>query len=279
MILTPALSAFAAEPDIRLAGIVDLPGYKRTILDDSKYPDGYFLGENERQGEIEVKTISSVDLSVILNERTNRDLKLTMEPKTLGSTPTIILEKVNFRSVLSIFEMLCNRTLLQHPQIPDSQFSFQSFATNRADAFHDLQIAFTNNGLVMIPDGDKFLMIGPLSAASSLIPHSAQATSSQSSSNLQTTNAQNQAQDSIPAGYLSFRGADLNQAFELYGFLIGHPMDRSHGIRGPGQIHFHDHLPLSKAEAIYAIGTLINWRGVNVVTQSDGTITGAPSSK
>jgi hypothetical protein len=284
LILTPILAAPAAEQNVRLTGIVNLPGYKKAVLQDSIRPEGYFLGEGERDGEIEVKTISPVDLTVTLAQRTNRDLKLTMEAKTdqsASSTPTIILEKADFRSVVPIFQKLCNRTLLQHPQTPDPTFTFHSSAVNPADALHDLQIAFTNNGLVMIPDGDKFLMVGPSSATSMLIPRSAQTTSAQTSSNLQSTNAENHAQESLPAGTLDFRGADLNQAFELYGMLIAHPMDRSHGIRGParGEFYILTQTPLSKAEAIYAISTLINWRGVNVVTQSDGSITGVPSAR
>jgi len=229
-----------------------------------------------------VKTISPDEPSVILEHRTDKNLKLTIEPKTApsaNSTPTILLENAKFGSVVPIFQHLCNCTLLQHPRIPDSRFTLQSSATNNLDAMREFQSAFTNLGLVLIPDGEKFLMVGPNSTAAKLIPHSAQAKSAETTSNLQSTNSDNHAQELLPAGTIDLRNATFNQVFELYAVLIDHKIDRTHPIQGPirGGFFLHTQTPLSKSEAIYSTGTLINWHGANIVTQSDMTITAVSS--
>jgi hypothetical protein len=283
LILTLAPSALAAEPDIRLAGIVNLPGYKVALLEDSKPHHWHVLADGQRDGEIEMYKISPAELIANISWY-NQNLKLAMEVKTdqpAGAMPTIVLEKAKFRSVVAIFQSLCNCTLLQHPQTPDPPFTFHSSATNSLDALHDLQIAFTNNGLVMIPDGEKFLMIGPNSAAPMLIPNSAKTKSSETTSNLQSTNSENNAQELMPPGVIDLRGADFNQVFALYAMLINHKIDSTHPFQGPvrGDFFLFTQTPLSRPEAIYSLGTLINWRGVNVVTQSDGTITAASSPR
>jgi len=143
----------------------------------------------------------------------------------------------------------------------------------------EFQSAFTNLGLVLIPDGEKFLMVGPNSTAAKLIPHSAQAKSAETTSNLQSTNSDNHAQELLPAGTIDLRNATFNQVFELYAVLIDHKIDRTHPIQGPirGGFFLHTQTPLSKSEAIYSTGTLINWHGANIVTQSDMTITAVSS--
>src|SRR5689334_20656101 len=92
--LSLALSALGAEPDIRLAGIVNLPGYKRAVFEDSNFHRSHILAEGQRDGEIEVITISPAELTTTISWFTNQNLKLAIEPKTDQSaspTPTIIL--------------------------------------------------------------------------------------------------------------------------------------------------------------------------------------------
>jgi hypothetical protein len=278
LIVLADLTTSAADADIRLTGIVSLPGLKQALLQDSKHPGDYLLGEGERERDMEVTAISPADLTVTLNLHTNRNLKLSIEGATnevSGQPPTILFQKASIHPVILIFQQLCNCTLLQHPQTPDFPFTFLSTATNPIDALHDFQNAFTNKGIVLIPDGDKFVIMGPTSAASMLIPRSAQASSAETSPSAQSTNAEIHAQDLLPGGVLDFRGADFNQVFNLYAMLIGRNIDRTHRFQVPvhGDFFIHTQTPVSKTEAVYAIGTLINWRGVNVVTQSDGSIT------
>src|SRR5262249_11242773 len=91
LMLTLALSTLAAEPDIRLAGIVNLPGYQRAVLEESKSHRCHVLATGERDGEIEVKTISPSDLTATISWFHQDDLKLAMDVKTdqfNSSTPT-----------------------------------------------------------------------------------------------------------------------------------------------------------------------------------------------
>src|SRR5215475_1230467 len=93
LIFTLALSALAAEPDIRLAGIVNLPGYKQAVLEDSISHRSHVLAEGEREGEIDVKTISPTELTTTISWFTNQNLKLAMEvptDKSAGAVPTIV---------------------------------------------------------------------------------------------------------------------------------------------------------------------------------------------
>ena len=273
LIVAIAFSALAAEQDIRLVGIINLPTFKKVVvLQDSKHPQGSILGERKREGEIEVLAISPAELSATLIVHTNRDVKLTMEGEKLepgSATPTIILQNVHFRSVLEIYQMFCHRTLLEHPKLSNRLFTFRSSATNEAGAVADLQKAFAEKDIVIVPDGEKFVMIAPKSVASGLEPRSTQ-------ENPNDSNGDQHNEEMIPPGVVDFRGADMYQVLELYGMLAGHNLDRSSRLppHEPNGFFFKNQTPLSKKETIYALKTLVNWHGLNVITQSDGSITG-----
>lgn len=284
LIVTLVITAASGQTEPRLAGIVNLPGYKRALLQDSKFPRWHLLGEGERDGDIEVKSISPADFAVTFNLRTNQDFKLAMEATTNQSAdgqPTIVLENAPFGSAVEIYQIFCQATVLQHPRTPAPQFTFRSSATNRTDATRDLQKAFADKGIVVVRDGEKFVMLGPQSVAQTLIPREPQTNPAETNASSQSAGAQTHPQEVLPAGTIDFRNADFNQVFDLYGMLIDHQVDRTHPFRGPVQGGFwlHTQTPLSRTEAIYAVSTLINWRGVNVVTQSDGLIIAMPSSR
>jgi hypothetical protein len=273
--LSLALSALGAEPDLRLAGFVNLPTLKKLViiqdLQDSKHHE-LMLGERERQGEVQVLAISPAEFSATLNVHTNRDVKMTIEGVKIEPgtpTPTILLQNVHFRSVLALYQMFCNRTLLMHPKLSNSPFTFRSSATNEAGAVSDLQKAFTEREIVMVPDGEKFLMIAPEYAASALQPRSPQAKPNDS-------NGDQHNEEMIPPGTIDFRGGDTYQVLAVYGMLVDHKLSQTprfppHDFSG---YFLKTQTPLSRKEAIYALETLVNLHGLNVVTQSDGSITG-----
>lgn len=277
-------AASGDELNIRLAGIVNLPGNKVALLQESKRRTGYLLREGERDGQIEMKTISPAELTVTLEYFTNRNLVVAMEAATNRAAipmPTIVFENAEFHSVAPIYQQLCKRTVLEHPQTPDCWFTFSSSAENQADALRDFEKALAEKGLVLVPDGEKFVMIGPGSTTSTLVPHSPQTNSAETNSSSQSTSAEVHASELIPAGTIDFRGANFYQAFELYGMLIGHNIDRTHLLQGPVQGDFFllMQTPISRAEAIYALHTLLSWRDVNVITQADGSITAIRSAR
>lgn len=230
------------------------------------------LGVGEREAEVEVRAISPAEFSATLNVHTNRNVKLTMEGAKIEpgtATPTILLQNAPLRSVLDLYQNLCQRTLLMHPKIWNGPFTFRSSATNEAGAVGDLQKAFTERELVMVPDGEKFLMIAPEYAASALQPRSMQIKPND-------PNGDQHNEEMIPPGTIDFRGGDSHQVLELYGLLVDHKMDKTsrlppHDFSG---YFLKTQTPLSRKEAIYALETLVNLHGLNVVTQSDGSITG-----
>src|SRR5215467_8012588 len=97
LILSLALSALAADPDFRLAGIINLPTSKKlAILEDSKHR-ARMLGELEREGEVQVLAISPAEFSATLDVHTNRNVELTMDGVKIDPgtpTPTILLQNV-----------------------------------------------------------------------------------------------------------------------------------------------------------------------------------------
>jgi hypothetical protein len=275
LILSLALSALAAEPDIRLVGFINLPTFRKVVilqdLQDSKHR-ARILGKGEREGEVEVVAISPTELSATLTVHTNRNVKLTMEGAKIDPgtpTPTILLQNVNFRSVLDLYQNFCQRTLLMHPKLSNAPFTFRSSATNEAGAVGDLQKAFAEREIVMVPDGEKFLMIAPEYAAASLQPRSMQAKPNDS-------NGDPHKEEMIPPGTIDFRGADTYQVLAVYGMLVDHKLSQTsrlppHDFSG---YFLKTQTPLSRTEAIYALEALVNLHGLNVVTQSDGSIAG-----
>jgi hypothetical protein len=272
LILPLALSALAAEPDIRLVGIINLPTSKKlAILQDPNHRER-ILGEGEREGEVQVVAISPAEFGVTLNVHTNRNVKITMEGVKIEPgtpTPTIVLQLVHFHAVLALYQNFCQRTLLMHSKLSNPLFTFRSSATNEAGAIGDLEKAFTEREIVLVPDGEKFVMIAPKSVASALQPRSTQVKPNDS-------NGDQHNEEMIPPGTIDFRGADTYQVLAVYGLLVDHKLDQAtrlppHDFSG---YFFKSQTPFSKREAIYALETLVNLHGLNVVTQSDGSITG-----
>jgi len=277
LIVSLARCALAAEPDIRLVGIINLPTSKKlAILQDPNHRER-ILGEGEREGEVEVQAISPAEFTAMVNVHTNRNVKLTMDgvkiaPGTL--TPTIVLQWVHFRSVLYLYQQFRQRTLLMHPKLSNPLFTFRSSATNEAGAIGDLEKAFAEREITLVPDGEKFIMIAPNFVASALQPRSTRAKPNDS-------NGDQHHEEMLPPGTIDFRGADSYQVLELYGMLVGHNLDRKSRLppHDFSDYFFKSQTPFSKTESIYALETMLSLHGLNVITQSDGSITGVLPSK
>src|ERR1051326_4163768 len=125
--------------------------------------------------------------------------------------PPIHLEKAGINDVLALYGKVSGLTLLRWQILPSSTFDLQASPTNRAEAARILEQALRKEGLVSIPDGDKFLMVVPEWAASSIKPNS------------QKVDAITQSQAAFSA--ISMKGADVAQVLPFYAEILGRKLD------------------------------------------------------
>ena len=108
-----------------------------------------------------------------------------------------------------------NRSLLRWPHLPASSFNLRAPAKDAAGAAQVLEKALVAEGLAIIPDGEKFLMIVPKSEAGRVKPHAPRATASTGSgTNIQAAalGSGGSEEQVIAPGMIDFRGADSGKS-------------------------------------------------------------------
>ncbi len=137
----------------------------------------------------------------------------------------------------------------------------------------ELERKFAADGIVAIPDGDKFMMVVPKVLASVVSPRSSEIKSSRNPPRAaQTNKPASGSEELIPAGTINFWGVDAAQAADIYARLVSREMDRSERFPGgpcPSGIFLKTITPLTKEEAIYALETELLWCGVKMVSVGD----------
>jgi hypothetical protein len=283
-----ALTALAAESPKsgsppRLAGIVSLVDQSCAVL-EVEGPQGsrarqIILSEGQREEDVEVEKIEPEKGSVKLVLGGAGGTTVRLNTTTNLPVRGIVLEDVRLDAVLGLFDQFTNRSLLRWPYLPASSFSLRAPAKDEAGAARVLEKALVAEGLSIIPDGEKFLMIVPKSKAARVNPHAPGAIASTGSG----TNIQAAAPGSggseeglIAPGMIDFRGADLWQVEQIYSSMVGRTFDAGDSPHLSGAIFFRTQTRLTKEEALYAIETMLRWNGIKLVPEGKDKLKATP---
>jgi len=253
------LPAQPNQPSFRLVGIIDIPqGMKKALVESKDRPMMLAEGESVSQAVGSLK-VENIDLkrrivegkingtagTLILNL-----LDTTHDPK---SEPTIILEQASLKLVLELYSDFAGRTLLRHPLIHDTEFTFRARALDRPDVAHAFEKALTEKGIVVMPDGDIFTMLVPKRIDNTIKAGG--------------FNIKNDTKSPRDISY-DFPDLPLQQAADIYAELLcgcGMNWNESFPRVAKDTIQLHTEAPLTREEARYALGTLFSWAGVNLV--------------
>lgn len=254
----------AAHP--RLTGIVEVEDVKLAIIQLSSPPRSEIaFKEGQREGSrndhLEVFAIDSTQHSVTADIVTN-NRRTTVKLATAGAATNhtragIVLEEVRLQTVLDLFVQFADRTILQHPSLPDIKFSLAKAVTNRAEAAEVLKSALAEKGIAVVPDGPKFLMVARAEMASKLKPRAVDLVAANS--------------EPLPPGSINFSSASLVNVLMIYAEFLGGKLDRNAPPLPDGKVVLRMPIALTKEECVYALGTLIGWHGVKLVPAGDGT--------
>ncbi len=278
-VLAFVASAQPEKPAIKLTGIINLPDFKRALLEIQeknhpvKWIDRATLAEGQRHGHVEVFKIDSAKGTVTVRD-TEKETALAFESQTEPvlstntSNPTVRLDDADFAQVLDIYAELKGRTVLRPATLPGGGFSFKAAARDKTEATKAIEEEFLRRGITVIPDGEKFVMVVPASMAKEVAPHSPKPNVTP-------------ADKILPKGTINLSNIDVNQALMIYGGLIDRKFVRAHAVASP-PISFRSTTPLTKDEAIYALDTLFGWNNISIVLNDDKTFTaisGIPPKK
>jgi hypothetical protein len=273
------LSGETGVPEVKLTGIVNLPDYKRALI-ESKPTDARFkqtnfqiLKEGEREGLIEVSEIDPVKGVARVRLQAGKTnaivtLQLDGESRTPGTTnlqagTSLQLHEASLEQVLSLYGKFCERTLLR-PSLTADPVTLRAAPGNKPEAALVLQKALLAQGMTNIPDGKKFMMVLPVERAAMADPLSERIKPpARRPGESETKDA-----SIVPAGEINFPGIDCNQFLFYYAALAfdGRVVDpQAPLLRNTEPIHLISQTPLTREEAIYALNTLFEWQNIKVI--------------
>jgi hypothetical protein len=265
-----------ASPGVKVLGIINLPGWKRAILEYPN-PSAYgrrtvytILGEGDSDGEISVSQIRLEDGTVRgrLKGHTEFEsaLRTNNAPRDLHS---VELDGVDLNTMLRLYGDWSKKTLLRWPMLPTASFSISGSPTNQTEAAKFLESAIAGQSIVCIPDGDKFIMVVPKDAGAEAHPRSSRIKASE----------QTDPKDMLAPGTFYFMGADLHQFLAVYADLLGSELDRTSPVRAGSPVFLRSENVLSKAECLYAFETILGWQNLKLVPAAAGFVKAVPLSE
>jgi len=262
------LAAFAqtSSPSPRLTGIVHVGDLKLAIIQPSSPPRReVVLRERQREGHVEIFTIDSTNRTVTARLAANDELHvvaLTNSGSVINhEVPGLALEAAGLQTVLYLFAEFSDRTILQHPLLPNKQFSLASGATNRAEAAQILKRALSEKRIAVVPDGAKFLLVAPEEMISALNPRSGE---------IATTNPSSTKGELFPRGSINFDAATLANVLMIYAEFLGGKLDDTGRPLRDGKVVLKVQTALTKEERLYAFETLVGWQGIKLVPTGTG---------
>jgi hypothetical protein len=168
-------------------------------------------------------------------------------PVTQPSDPGINLDKT-----LVLYGELSGRTVLRHPSLwRGNTFVFTSTATNHAEIIQNIEVAFAENEIMVVTDGEKFVLIGSKSRQAELVP---------GATNIIATTTRIH-----PKGSMYFVNAPVASVLAIYAELMGKKLDQSNQLPATTDVTLLQASALTKEECLYALKTLLRWEGFELV--------------
>ena len=242
-----------------LEGIFNLPDFQRCLVLVNEPGSSQFshaLAKGHRVGNVEVITINPAEGRVefmLWPEMQSLVVEISNSPP-IG----ISFQNAGLVSALELYGQVKGRSIL-HPFLGYSRtLTLRAPAKTKVEAIEAIEAALKGEGLAVVPDGTKFVLVVPQAQAASAVPRSS----------LIKVLAQKAKQpEMLPEGMLDFRNADTSQAVRVYALLVGRELkdaDQSWRIAS-GVIAFRSQTRLTKEDARYALDTLFAWQGFEMV--------------
>ncbi len=240
-----------------LEGIFNLPDFVRCQVNEpGSSPFSYTLAKGHRVGNVEVITINPAEGTVEVMLRPGmRSLVL----KITNSPPDgISFQNARLLSVLELYGEIKGRSIL-HPFLGYSRtLTLRAPAKTKMEAVEAIEAALKGEGLAVVPDGTKFVLVVPQAQAASAVPRS---------SLIKASAEKAKQPEVLPRGSLDFRNADTWQVVRVYADLVGRELKDADQTRriASGVICFQSQTPLTMEEGRYALDTLFAWGGLQMV--------------
>ena len=260
------------ERRIWLAGFSNFNGPTAVLLEvkpaGTSRVEQFTLTEGERNGVTEVVRIDR-EKGIVDIVDDGRKLSLKFEPHiptVSGKTHGFLeLQNVELQQVLKIYASYKGRTLLTHPRLVEvGRMSVTAKSAGNEEVISAVEKAFQEQGIAVVPDGDKFVMLVPAALTNAVAPRSREVAGM----------SEDRGRDKdqvVPAGMVDFRKAPLMQVLQFYAELQG----RKLVVNGKFPNQFFDfwtQTPLTKAEVLYAFDTLFTWSRIGRTLGDDGTV-------
>ena len=198
-----------------LEGIFNLPDFERCLVNESGSSTfSHVLAKGHRVGSVEVITINPAE------GRVEFMLWPGMRSLVLGlsNSPTvgISLQSARLISVLWLYGEIKGRSLL-HPFLGDARtLTLRAPAKTKLEAVEAIEAALKEEGLAVVPDGTKFVLVVPQAQAASAVRRS---------SLIKASAEKAKQPEMLSAGMLDFRDADTMQAVQIYAALVGRKLE------------------------------------------------------
>jgi len=188
-------------------------------------------------------------------ESTNRPQSQAQSKET---AKPIRLRNVPFTDGLILFAQLSGRVILLHPavsQAPFTEIAWTNANPTQAEVIGLMKQIFQQREAAVLEDGRVFLQIIPASMAQ---------TATLGAKNLRPGDGVN------ASGMIHLQGVEMNEVVNIYGKLVGRQRADNNPVTGK-LAWFHTNQPLSQAEVVYALETLLVWNDVHLTLNPDNT--------
>jgi hypothetical protein len=255
------VSAQSDVPQIRLSGIINLPGFQNAIFEEQQparqgrpYPTQlyYWLEAGQSMRSLKVIRIDADKGTVEAKTATNQIFSLPQMPST-PPYPAIQLQDMQLYQACDLYSAMAHRTLLRAPNLPNPLTTLRAAATNRAEVAQILAHVISSNHVQIVPDGEKFALIVPEGTETN--PHSDKIKSAASKTN-----------EITQAGEIDFRSVPMEQFLDVYQMLSGRQFTDIKAQPLPANtISLTTVNPLNREEVIYAFETLLAFQNIKVI--------------
>ena len=269
--------ALAAAAELRLSGIVSCGRTNLAVLEQGqdKYGHANFAILRVGQSDAFPEKVDLLDLkpeqhsATVRINGTNLTLVIRSNPPMSG----IVLQEAATDATIDLYGRLAQRTVLRHPFLPDTTFTFLSGSLSEptpANVVNGLEAALRRAGMISIPGGKKFILLVP--EAEQENARTLWLAEGESVENDTVPSTANKNTDIEPPGFINFPHTHLNQAAVIYAELLGKKLDRQSFPLTQGTIYLKTNTPLTREEALFAFKTHFAWHKLELVPAQDGMV-------
>ena len=174
-----------------------------------------------------------------------------------GTFPPILLVSVKLPVVIDAYAAVKQRTVLQHPLLPNAAFTISANPKTAAEAAAEFERSFAEHGIAAVPDGQHFVMLVPTALTNNVTPNS---------DKIATNGA------AIPSASVIFRTVPLSLVLPVYADFANRKIINQ--AEAPPTVVFTliQQTALSREEICYAMETLFAWNNVRLHTNDDNTL-------